>query len=265
MILSIFDANWFIDNQAKLIWTGLIIIADIILYIILKFVASRIKNKASNRAKGLTQVIKNLIAITFVFLSIVIVLDFWEFDTGTVLVLSGALVLVLGIGAHDIIRDVFNGISNTFANIYDIDDIIEIDGFKGKVIKISLTKTTLQGMNGELKTISSSKIKEVINYSRTYSSVTMEICVSYKENIDKVIELLEENLPSLKDEYSQILEGPIINGIEDMDANNIYIRISAKTTPENHLPVQRAIKKRIIDIFKEEKISFGNKGCNKNE
>lgn len=265
MFLNIFDSNWFVDNQAKLIWTGIVIVADIILFIILKFVASRIKNKASNRAKGLTQVIKNLIAIACVFLSVIIVLDFWEFDTGTVLLLSGAMVIIIGIGAHDIIRDIFNGISNTFANIYDIDDIIEIDGFKGKVINITITKTTLQGMNGELKTISSSKIKEVINYSRTYSSVVVEVCVNFKENIDKVIEILEENLPSLKDEYTQILEGPIINGIEDMDAHNVFIRISAKTTPENHLPVQRAIRKRIIELFKEEHIDFGSKGNYRNE
>ena len=94
MFLNIFDSNWFADNQAKLIWTGLVIVADIILFIILKFVASRIKNKASNRAKGLTQVIKNLIAIACVFLSVIIVLDFWEFDTGTVLLLSGSMAFI---------------------------------------------------------------------------------------------------------------------------------------------------------------------------
>ena len=259
MLLSILDSNWLEVNLARIIWTAIVIFTNIIIYIILKFIESRIKRKASNRAKGLTRVIANLIYLSILFVSAVIVLDLWEFDTKTVTIILGISVAIIGAGAFDIIRDLFVGVGNAFANLYDEGDVIEINGFKGTVKKISITKTTLLGKNGALKTFSSSKIREVINYSRSYSSLYVDIVVDYHENIDRVINILEEKLPSLKDDYTQILEGPIINGVEDMDQNNIVIRISAKTTPEHYLPVKRGINRKIIEIFKEKQIKFGNK------
>lgn len=259
MLLNITVVDWLKLHQAKLIWTAIVILVDIVLYFIFKFIASRIKSKTAKRAESLTQVIRNLISIIMFFLSAIIVLDIWEFDINTITIISAVTALVVGAGAYDLIRDIFNGVSNTFANLYDLDDVIEINGFKGKVVKINLTKTTLLGKNGELKTFNSSKIKELTNFSRTYSSVSIDIVIDYNEDLDDVINILESKLPSLKEEYSQILEGPIINGVEDMDANNIVIRISAKTSPENYMPVERAIRKKVIEIFKEEHIKFGNK------
>ncbi len=259
MLLSILDSNWLETNLTKIIWTAIVVLTDIIVYIILKFIASRIKRKASNRAKGLTPVIANLIYLSILFVSGVVILDLWEFETGTANIILGIVVIAIGAGAFDIIRDLFVGVGNAFASLYDEGDVIEINGFKGKVTKISLTKTTLLGTNGALKTISSSKIKEVINYSRTYSSLYVDVVVDYNENIENVINLLEEKLPSLKEDYTQILEGPIINGVEDMDNNNIVIRISAKTKPETHLPVKRGINKKVIELFKENHIKFGKK------
>lgn len=258
-ILDIDNSTWFDTNKDNLFWTLITVVAVVILYYIVKFIASRFRKKASNRAKSLTYIIQNFIGIVMFVIAFLIILNIWGFDTGIGLFISCATALVIGIGAHDIISDVFNGVSNTFASIYDLDDIIEINGFKGKVINITLTKTTLQSVNGEIKTISSSKIKEVTNFSKAYSNISVEISVDYEEEIDDVINLLEEKLPSLKEEYTQILEGPIISGIEDVDANNVILKISAKTTPENHMPVSRGIRKKVINLFKEHKIKFGKK------
>ena len=258
-IFTVDTSTWFERNKDNLFLTLITFVGVIILFCFVKFVASRIRRRVSNRAKSLTYIIQNLIGIVMFFIALLIILNIWGFDTGIGLFISCATALVIGIGAHDIISDVFNGIANTFASLYDLGDIIEINGFKGKVVNITLTKTTIQSLSGEIKTISSSRIKEVTNFSKAYSNVVVEIPVSYNEEIDEIINLLEEKLPSLKEEYSQILEGPIINGVEDVDAAKVILRISAKTTPENNLPVARGIRKAIIDIFKENKIKFGNK------
>ena len=61
--------------------------------------------------------------------------------------------------------------------------------------------------NGELKTFTSSKIKELTNFSRTYSSVSIDIVIDFNEDLDEVIKLLDDNLPILKENYPQINRG----------------------------------------------------------
>ena len=61
MLLNITVVDWLKLHQAKLIWTAIVILVDIVLYFIFKFIASRIKSKTAKRAESLTQVIRNLI------------------------------------------------------------------------------------------------------------------------------------------------------------------------------------------------------------
>ena len=58
---------------------------------------------------------------------------------------------MIGLGAQDLIKDLLSGFSIIFENHYDIDDIVEIKGFKGRVLDIGLKSTKLINWKNEVK------------------------------------------------------------------------------------------------------------------
>ncbi len=51
-------------------------------------------------------------------------------------------------------------------NHYDVGDVVEIDGFKGTVLEVSLKSTKIISWLNEVKIIANGNIKSVINFSK---------------------------------------------------------------------------------------------------
>ena len=132
--------------------------------------------------------------------------------------------------------------------------MVEINGFKGKVLEIRLRTTKLINNYGEIKSIRNGCITSVSNFSRTFSLAVVEVNVSYDCDLNYVVTLLDEQLPSLKENYPQIIEGPIVSGIEKLNKDSITLKINAKTNCEEHYSVQRALYKAIKELFEEHNI-----------
>ena len=170
----------------------------------------------------------------------------------------GLILFVFGIGAKNVIGDVIAGITIVFGNYYDVDEIISIQGFKGKVIDIGIRSTKIMNWQGEVRIFMNGSILEVSNYSRNFSVASVLVEISRKEDINHVTSLLDEELPSIKELFPQIIEGPNVVGIEEMGSEKIILRINAKTNPEEHYVVERGIMKAIKEIFEKNNIQLPN-------
>ena len=249
-------ATWITRNAYNLIITIVIILIAMVLLIFFKFVTGKIKKIKNKRTYTVLKLIESIIKYIIVLITFFVILGVWGFDVTEALVGVGIIVLVIGLGAQDLIKDLIAGIGIVIDEQYDIDEIIEINGFKGKVVEIGLRTTKLVNNYGEIKTIRNGTISEVSNFSRTFSVAVVKVNIGYKENIDTVITLLDELLPSLKENYPQIIEGPIVTGVESLDDNAITLQITAKTECEEHYKVQRALLKRIKELFEEHNIEI---------
>ena len=76
------------------------------------------------------------------------------------------------------------------------------------------------------------------------------------QNLEKITKILDDNLPSLKNSYSQIIEGPVVIGVVSMQNGVIKLRVSAKTEPEEHYSVKRALLKSIKQILDSNNIEM---------
>ena len=178
------------------------------------------------------------------------------YDITAILAGAGILGIVIGLGAQSLISDLLSGLAIVFENYCEIDETVEINGFKGKVVEIGLRSTKIQNWKGELKIITNGEIKELTNFSRTFSLATVEFTVNYSEEISKVISLLEENLQNMKEFYPQIVEGPNVLGVSNIGMNGYNITLTAKTLCEQHFAVERGLRRRVIELFKEHNIKF---------
>lgn len=254
-------ANWFKIwlkiNLQNFVSTGIVVLILLLLLIVMKVITRKIKHKSKNkRSYTVIKLLENIIKYTAFIIAIFVILKIWGVDVSAALAGVGIVGLVVGLGAQDLIRDFLAGLGIIFDNQYEIDDTVCINGFKGRVTEIGLRTTKIVDYTGEIKIIRNGNITEVSNFSRTFSLASVVVEVAYKEDIDKVIALLEENLHTVKENYPQIIEGPVVIGVDDLKTNGVGIRINAKTIPEEHYAVKRGILKTVKELFDKNQIEI---------
>ncbi len=258
MILAFFDdvKVWLATNTGNIIFSGLIVFIAAILLIIISFVASKIKKKNNKRTYTVIKLVQSILKYVIILIAIFAILGVWGVNVTAALAGVGIVGLIFGLGAQDLIKDFIAGIGIVMDDQYDIDEVVEINGFKGRVTEIGLRTTRLINASGEIRIIRNGNVGELSNFSRSFSVALVLIDIAYKENIDKVTTLLDEKLPILKENYPQIIEGPVVIGVDSLGASGVSIRITAKTNCEEHYAVQRALLKYIKELFDENDIEI---------
>lgn len=246
--------DFIIANANKVLTTAILIVGTFLIFLVVGLLVGRFVKKNKDRRKRavtLAKMTQSLFRYVFVIIILIIILDVWGLNVMPILAGAGIAGIALGFGAQNFIKDLLAGMAIVFENYFDIDDIIEINGFKGKVIEIGLKSTKIENWKGEIKIFFNGDLKEITNYSKNPSTGIAEIVVDYRENIDKVRTLLEEKLVTLKDAFPQILEGPNILGITKLDASGYTIRITVKTLSETQYSVEREMYRFIKELFEE--------------
>ena len=247
---------WFENHARALIFTCVIILIAFVISFLIKFFTLKIKKMNNKRSYTLAKLIENICKYIIIIIAAFSILATWGVNVTAALAGVGIFGLVIGLGAQDLIKDFIAGIGIVLDNQYEIDEVVEVNGFKGKVIEIGLRNTKLINANGEIRIIRNGMISQVSNFSRSFSVAAINVDILYNENIDNVIELLNEKLPLLKENYNQIIEGPIVAGVDELKNNAVSIRITAKTEAEEHYAVRRALLKYTKEIFEENNIKI---------
>ena len=249
--------DWLRAQTKPLIITGVIIFVVLLIIIITNLLINRfLKRNKRKRAITVARLLQNIIRYTLIIIGIIAILGTWGVDVKPILAGAGIVGIAVGFGAQTLIRDFLAGISIVFENHYDIDDVVEIKGFKGRVIEIGLRSTRIQGWRGDVKIIANGDITEVINYSKNPTIGVVEFEIDHQENVEEIIKILEERIVELKGMFPQIIEGPTVVGVTKMGPVSLTIRITAKTISEQHYAVERGIHKFTKQLFEE----YGIKG-----
>lgn len=247
---------WLELNLWRLILSVIAILVAVVLILIMKIITVRVKKGKNKRSFTVIKLVESIIKYIIIIIDIFVLLGIWGIDVTAALAGVGIVGLVVGLGAQDLIKDLIAGIGIVIDDQYDVDEVVEINGFKGKVTEIGLRTTRLVNATGEIRIIRNGSISDLSNFSRTFSVAIALIDISYDEDIDRVIKILDDNLPSLKDNYPQIIEGPIVVGVDALADSSVTIRVTAKTNPEDHYAVQRALLKYTKELFEQNDIEM---------
>ena len=155
------------------------------------------------------------------------------FDTTTLLASLGIFSLALSLGAKDLVADVLSGIMIVFSGEYQIGDIVEIAGFRGRVWEIGVRSTTIVNKDGNMKNISNRNVSNVMNLSRLNSRYNMHVLVPYDQPMDKIQEMLNRELPAIGREIDDIANGPTYLGITNIEAGYVTLGFYAECAEED--------------------------------
>jgi small conductance mechanosensitive channel len=154
---------------------------------------------------------------------------------------------------------VISGFFLILENQYRIGDVIEVAGVSGLVESVSLRRTVLRDLEGKVHTIPNGEIKIVSNLSKEWARSVLDIGVSYCEDVDQVIDLLEQigrELAAEEPWKSAILEPLQIFGVEKFEESQLVIRGVVKTIPLKQWEVGRELRRRIKNRFDERGIQI---------
>ena len=178
--------------------------------------------------------------LTFSLLSYLIIiaglfysLEALGFDTATLLASLGIFSLAISLGAKDLVADVLSGIMIVFSGEYQIGDIVEIAGFRGRVWGIGVRSTTIVNRDGNMKNISNRNVSNVMNLSRLNSRYNLQISIPYDQPLDKVKEMLDRELPAIGRGIDAIAKGPIFLGVTQMEGGYVTLGFYAECAEED--------------------------------
>ena len=198
----------------------------------------------------------SLLRYVIIIVALFYALESLGFDTTTLLASLGIFSLALSLGAKDLVADVLSGIMIVFSGEYQIGDIVEIGGFRGRVWGIGVRSTTVVNKDGNMKNISNRNVSNVMNLSRLNSRFHMQIAIPYDQPLDKVKEMLARELPKISREIGDLADGPSFQGVTGLDAGYVNLGFCAECAEEDMDEVCDKVTCAIKALFEKHEIPF---------
>jgi small conductance mechanosensitive channel len=215
--------------------------------------------EAKKRAHTLGNILRHALIIVIYFIALLMILGELGIQLGPLLATAGIGAIAIGFGAQSLVKDVISGFFIILENQYRIGDAIEAAGVSGLVESVSLRRTVLRDLEGKVHTIPNGEIKIVSNLSKEWARSVLDVGISYREDVDHVIDLLEQigrELAAEEPWKSAILEPLQIFGVERFEDSQLVIRMVVKTVPLKQWEVGRELRKRIKNRFDEKGIQI---------
>ncbi len=257
-------SEWIINELPSLI---LLTIGIFLLLRLVSYLSKRIKKlmlnkissedpvkeeEAEKRALTLLGILKGIIKVVLWSIFILIMLDKFGLNLSPILTGAGILGLAVGFGAQELVRDIISGFFILLENQMRKNDVVIINGTIGEVQSIELRTTTLRDVAGVVHVFQNGKINTISNMTKEWAFAILDISVSYQENVDRVISIMDETFLDLKHnpQYTnKILNTIEIFGIDKFTGSSLIIKARIKTTPGDQWSIGRAYRKILKENF----------------
>lgn len=150
-----------------------------------------------------TGVIANIATAAFMILSLFLVLGILNLDKALTSLLAGAGVigLAIGLALQDPMINLFSGVLMSVRDYYSVGDLVQTNGFEGKIKSINLRSTILDLADGQEVIIPNKDVLQnpLKNYSHTpRRRIEVKCGVAYNDDLeevrDTVVRAIENNI-----------------------------------------------------------------------
>lgn len=240
-----FASEIFIYLVRPIIYIGLAyIFYKIITFFLNKALHTKyLKNKNKKRVNTTLSLINNCLKYIIIFLTILIILNSFGINVSSILAGLGIVAAVLTLAFQDLAKDFIAGISIVMEDQFEIGDNVMINGFRGDVIEMGLKTTRIRDYKGAVQIIANHTITEVINYSLNPSLAEITISVDYKNDLDKVEQVIRETMMKIDATYENLKGKTELWGVETIDQNSVTYKIVVKTKSNFDFTVQRNMRR----------------------
>lgn len=237
---------------------GIILMKLVIIYIIYRIVKSignkiiektfdRLQNREDvsfGRAKTLQTLMLNVFHYALFFILIVTILqEVFAYKVTALLAGAGIIGLAVSFGAQGLVSDVVTGFFLLLEKQIDVGDYVTTAGYTGIVEGVGLRTTQIRSFDGTLHYVPNRQIVGLSNHSRGNMQALVDISISYHDDIDRAIAVLQEACDNFAKQNEAVVEGPNVLGVQSFGPSEVVIRIIAKTKNMEQWTVERELRK----------------------
>lgn len=238
-----------------------------IAYIIVKSIGNKIiykmfeglenrKEISITRAKTLQTLVLNFFHYALFFIFIVTVFQVFGYNVTALLAGAGVVGLAIGFGAQGLVSDVVTGFFLLLEKQLDVGDYVTTGNYSGIVEAVGLRTTQIRGFDGTLHYVPNRQIVGLSNHSRGNMQALVDISISYNEDLNRVMSILQEACDQFAKETEEVVEGPDVLGVQNFGSSDVIIRIIAKTKNMEQWAVERKLRKRLKEVLDENGIEI---------
>lgn len=204
------------------------------------------------RITTITSLLSTIVVTLIWIIALLMTLEQLGLDVAPVLASAGILGLAIGFGAQNLIRDMISGFFLILENQVRVGDVAIVNGTGGLVETINFRTLTLRDLSGVVHVFPNGTITTLANRTKGWSAYVMEIGVAYKEDTDKVTEVMKEVGEDMQRDSvygAKILEPMEIFGVDQFGNSAVVIKARLKTIPIQQWFVGREYLRRLKKAF----------------
>lgn len=215
--------------------------------------AAHNKRTSKGRMKTLEKLLASIFSYVMIFIYIVMFFATLGIEIGPLIAGAGVIGLAVAFGAQGLVSDVVTGFFIILEQQLEIDDYVTTAGYDGIVEEIGLRTTKIRSFDGTLNYVPNRYIEAVSNHTRGNMQALVDIPISYEDNMDKAITVLEQVCAEFQLD-SRFKVGPNAIGVQSIDSSEIVLRVVGQTENGLQWACERDMRKRIKEAFDEAEI-----------
>jgi small conductance mechanosensitive channel len=217
-----------------------------------KLLEPEVIQRLALRISTLSQVLKNVVAIAFSILAILVMMTVVGVPLGPLIAGAGVLGLTVSFASQSVLKDSINGFLIFLEDQYGVGDWITIGDLSGLVEKLGLRITQLRDIEGALITIPNGDVRAVKNLSKNWARVDINIPIAYTANLMKAMQLMDIVAWEMHQDpewQELILEPPQLMGADDFGDQGVIVKLWIKTLPLEQWKIAREYRRRLKLAF----------------
>lgn len=188
------------------------------------------------------------------------ILSILNFDVAQIAAGAGFLGIIIGLGAQATIRDYLAGVFILLEGQYRVGDIVTLNGggvsepTSGVVEDITLRITKLRSLDGTLNIIRNGEASIITNQTFNYSSIVVDVGVSYDSDIDTVEKVMNDVGKAIaKDERYEkdFIETITFLRVDSFTDSAVIVRALGKVAPACQWDIAGEYRRQILKAFKK--------------
>lgn len=215
--------------------------------------------ETTKRAETLARLLRQGMVILVWVMAILMVLRELGVNIAPILASAGIVGLAIGFGAQNLVRDVISGFFILLENQVRVGDVAIVNGTGGLVEKIGFRTIVLRDLSGIVHVFPNGGVNTLANLTREWSAYVFDIGVAYKEDADRVIEIMREVGAELRKDpkFGPLMISDIeIFGVDAFADSAVIIKGRLKTRPIRQWDVGREYRRRLKQTFDREGIEI---------
>jgi small conductance mechanosensitive channel len=204
---------------------------------------------AKQRALTLGSMLRNLITVVVVGAVVIRILAILGWDVKPLLAGAGIVGVALGFGAQSLVRDVIAGVFIIAEDQFGVGDLVEVQGRIATVEDLTVRSTTLRDFNGHLVFVPNGEMRIVVNRSRGWSRIAVDVPVPAAQDVDRALQLCSKVADAMNAEpgwRDRLLDDIDVWGVENLGPAETLIRLVVRAQPGPGAPeAARELRRRI--------------------